>query len=305
MSATLTQKATMYIRRMDSDQLKEIMDRAFELYKELNPERDIKYCRLDRRRVFWALWEDLRFFDKGYKAKYSGVLHVEDKGPTSIMDLVISAVIEETGKPLLDNIDLWYTYASAHITEDNDIKKYYRKLIAEKKAARPMARTKETSAVEFVYSSGLASRGQYLEWLTEILKNSFFDLDVKQVLLMYRVVKKTKKGIFISKIPEGTETNSGYLTECFILNKKAFERNGKYYSRSADKIFYKDRNAAVASDEIKSLLEMLDVEGDITKKNLKASYREKVKELHPDQGGDAEAFIRLKEEYETVIKFMD
>lgn len=301
MSATLIQKATMYIRRMDSDQLKEIMDRVFERYKELNPERHIKYCRLDRRRVFWALWENGKFFYKGYKAKYSGVLHVEDKDPASIRGSVMSAVIEETGKPLLDNINLSYT--SAHITEDNDIKKYYRKLIAEKKVARPMARTKDTSAVEFVYSPGFALLGQHLEWLTDIPKGSFFDFDVRQVLLTYKVVKKTKKEIFISKIPEGKETNSGYLAECFILNKKAFERNGKYYSRSADKIFYKDRNAAVAPDETKILLEMLDIEGDITKESLKAAYREKVKELHPDKGGNAEAFMRLKEAYETVIKF--
>ncbi len=92
------------------------------------------------------------------------------------------------------------------------------------------------------------------------------------------------------------------MTEYFVLNREAFERDGEYYSKPAKKRFYKSESAATISGN-ENLLEMLGIEGGFTKESLKVAYRNKAKELHPDKGGDAEAFIRLKEAYETVINF--
>ncbi|MEZ3115865.1 J domain-containing protein [Halobaculum sp. MBLA0147] len=44
----------------------------------------------------------------------------------------------------------------------------------------------------------------------------------------------------------------------------------------------------------------LDVERGASQERIKEAYRERVKEVHPDSGGDEEAFKRVNEAYETL-----
>lgn len=46
---------------------------------------------------------------------------------------------------------------------------------------------------------------------------------------------------------------------------------------------------------------ILDVDKSASDQTIKESYREKVKENHPDVGGDKDEFIRIKEAYEDII----
>lgn len=45
---------------------------------------------------------------------------------------------------------------------------------------------------------------------------------------------------------------------------------------------------------------VLGVDPDANEDEVRAAYREKVRELHPDQGGDKEAFSRVNEAYERL-----
>jgi hypothetical protein len=47
--------------------------------------------------------------------------------------------------------------------------------------------------------------------------------------------------------------------------------------------------------------EVLGVERDATSEEIKTAYRQKSKEMHPDHGGDPEAFSELNEAYKTLI----
>lgn len=47
--------------------------------------------------------------------------------------------------------------------------------------------------------------------------------------------------------------------------------------------------------------EILGVDIDASKSEIKRAYREKVLETHPDKGGNNEEFIRIQEAYECLI----
>ncbi|MFC7069387.1 J domain-containing protein, partial [Halobaculum lipolyticum] len=44
----------------------------------------------------------------------------------------------------------------------------------------------------------------------------------------------------------------------------------------------------------------LGVDAGVSQSELKAAYRDRVKETHPDSGGDEEAFKRVNRAYETL-----
>ncbi|MFB6176346.1 MAG: J domain-containing protein [Halobaculum sp.] len=44
----------------------------------------------------------------------------------------------------------------------------------------------------------------------------------------------------------------------------------------------------------------LGVERGASQESIKSAYREKVKEVHPDSGGDEETFKRVNRAYETL-----
>jgi hypothetical protein len=42
-----------------------------------------------------------------------------------------------------------------------------------------------------------------------------------------------------------------------------------------------------------------------TEEELKRAYRERVKQLHPDRGGDRRRFLRLQSNFEAAMRFID
>lgn len=58
--------------------------------------------------------------------------------------------------------------------------------------------------------------------------------------------------------------------------------------------------AATVSDPVRAAFAVLDVDPDADVAAVKAAYRAKVKEVHPDAGGDQAAFRRVREAYATA-----
>lgn len=56
-----------------------------------------------------------------------------------------------------------------------------------------------------------------------------------------------------------------------------------------------------ARDPVAHAFELLDLDENASLEEIKAAYREKVKAVHPDQGGDPEQFQRVREAY-TIAK---
>jgi hypothetical protein len=59
---------------------------------------------------------------------------------------------------------------------------------------------------------------------------------------------------------------------------------------------------ASAKPFLKEERALLGVEQDATKRDIKNAYRRKARKLHPDVGGDAEAFKQLYAAYRAVLK---
>lgn len=59
--------------------------------------------------------------------------------------------------------------------------------------------------------------------------------------------------------------------------------------------------AARQANALSSELTLLDIEGNATKREVRNAYRRKARKLHPDVGGDAEAFKQLHAAYRKVL----
>jgi curved DNA-binding protein CbpA len=46
----------------------------------------------------------------------------------------------------------------------------------------------------------------------------------------------------------------------------------------------------------------LGLDGDASQEQIKTAYRDRVKEVHPDSGGDEESFKRVNRAYETLTE---
>jgi curved DNA-binding protein CbpA len=53
--------------------------------------------------------------------------------------------------------------------------------------------------------------------------------------------------------------------------------------------------------DIRMYYELLGIPSDATEDEIRVAYRQKVKEWHPDYGGDDESFVRLREAYAYAL----
>ncbi|WP_050033060.1 J domain-containing protein [Halorubrum halophilum] len=75
--------------------------------------------------------------------------------------------------------------------------------------------------------------------------------------------------------------------------------------RAADRIGRGSPSTAGGPDPVAAAFAELDVATDADADEVKRAYRERVKETHPDQGGDEEAFRRVREAYATARNHVD
>jgi hypothetical protein len=153
----------------------------------------------------------------------------------------------------------------------------------------------------------------------------------------HRVLKKTAKGIWVheSAIPASDVGTSGenrdrswpckkpIVLDRAMLERQGWTRNGRkrdsaFYSRphverveSQEEIDERASRERFASglDCLRRMagptpddLRVLGVSWPCSAEELKAAYRSRAKETHPDRGGSAEEFRRVNEAYEQLTK---
>ncbi|WP_442484456.1 DnaJ domain-containing protein [Aeoliella sp. SH292] len=137
---------------------------------------------------------------------------------------------------------------------------------------------------------------------------------VWDTFMMYRIVKKTKKRIYVdwnlySDMPKSpTGKWYDYHTRTFILDREEFEKTGRAKSKSRGyDVFYADPSIYLA--ELKrsnrpECFERLGVPGGATVEEIKAAYRILAKDTHPDRGGDAKEFVAIKEWFDQAMAYV-
>lgn len=94
-------------------------------------------------------------------------------------------------------------------------------------------------------------------------------------------------------------------------NNKKREKKKFNNRRKREKRKYRSSNSKNSDDKdnlnasTKNSLEILGLDKDVNVRQLKKSYRKKVKKAHPDSGGSAEKFKEVNEAYNTVRNYIE
>lgn len=106
--------------------------------------------------------------------------------------------------------------------------------------------------------------------------------------------------------------NLGPDDKTFVLDRVALEEEGRadapskdwswgtFYLRLEDAIDPWHRREASPSPEVVEALEALRLTWPYDRAALRAAYRRRSKEVHPDAGGDAKSFVEVNAAYETI-----
>jgi len=140
---------------------------------------------------------------------------------------------------------------------------------------------------------------------------SDYDFREYDSITKHRIVKRTKKRIYVDREPwrEDVEHHGDwrdYLQSTFILDRQEFEKNGKatrsgrwygtYYADPA--IYHAERKATRFRPEH---LAILNLPADASEDDVHSAFRRLALKTHPDKGGDAEAFKRVRQAYEEAL----
>lgn len=114
----------------------------------------------------------------------------------------------------------------------------------------------------------------------------------------YDVEKVTDKQVWVR----------GFMEDhCIILKRGLLERTGSCTSSRHHAIFYVERPKVYERRTIGYLMdlkprEVLGLLEDFTEEDLKAAYRRKALQHHPDRGGDPDEYKNVHDAYEALIK---
>ncbi len=132
-------------------------------------------------------------------------------------------------------------------------------------------------------------------------------------VIPYRIVKKTRKYIFVDREPwrESAKLSGDwrdFQQRTFVLDRAEFERTGKagrskwwygtYYADPA--IYYAESKATAFRPEC---FIVLDLAADASRDAIHKAYRRLARQTHPDHGGDSEEFKRVRKAYEDALAF--
>ena len=233
---------------------------------------------LGKNRWYWVVWPSLAMT----QARQSGRPLAEGYEPTKA-DAVDQA-LEIAG---LDGEWMAAKYA----------KDYYQQRSREKRAAaqgRVYAPEALPVALEFLYHDR-----------QDEATKSWFSVP-------HRVVKKTKKYIYVEQQPyEATQRSGSWLEHdiaTFRLSRMMLEREGYALTPVTeidDPLFFttpiQDRTAQFAY-QTPACLRTLNLTFPCTDVEVKAAYRKLAKAAHPDQGGSEEKFRELQAAYEQALR---
>jgi DnaJ domain len=140
-----------------------------------------------------------------------------------------------------------------------------------------------------------------------------YDSSLYRVVEKHRVVKKTKKRIFLEEDAfDERRPASGdwrdYHRSAFVLDRREFGSHGQarrssrgcwyhctYYADP--EIYYAERRLTNPPDHFKAL----DLPADASTAEIKTAFRRLSRATHPDSGGKAKEFVRVRRCYEEAM----
>jgi hypothetical protein len=146
---------------------------------------------------------------------------------------------------------------------------------------------------------------------------SEYDSSTYEVIEPHRIVKKTKKRLYVEDEAydrRGPSTGEWweYERRTFILDRRLFESTGTadrasrgwwghhtYYADPA--LFHAERGRCARP----ACFEAMDLPADATIAQIKSAYRRLSRATHPDAGGNDDDFVRLRQNYEAALKIAD
>jgi hypothetical protein len=131
-------------------------------------------------------------------------------------------------------------------------------------------------------------------------------------LIKHRIVKRTKKRIYVEKKPyrDNVELTGAWwewIESTFVLDRQQFESTGKarrfpikwwdgaFYS--SPEVYFSERKQNARPECFK----ILDVDSTATEKEIKSAYRGLARIVHPDTGGNPEEFKRVRKAYDEAL----
>lgn len=179
----------------------------------------------------------------------------------------------------------------------NMMAEHFRSKQAALKRSQRKATTSGTTALEFVYNC----HSYY----------SDFDGGRQDSITPYRIVKKTKKRIYVEAEPYREDRSTSgdwrdFVVDTFVLDRSHFEKTGKarrnkgwyntFYSDPA--IYHAERRS---TDYRPECFVGLGVPAGATVKEIQSAYRRLARKTHPDSGGDAEEFKKVHAWFEDAM----
>lgn len=129
----------------------------------------------------------------------------------------------------------------------------------------------------------------------EYQKDKKFNIDEKEVFVSFYIPKRNASIILDDRYKEHIVSKldiSSIVLETHEPREKQIERLSKFFGI---------KNQSTSIEVPKDCKEILGVEGEISKEEIKKAYKEKVKETHPDLDGSKEEFMEVKNAYEHLM----
>lgn len=130
--------------------------------------------------------------------------------------------------------------------------------------------------------------------------------------IAHRVVKKSRKFVYVEQRPYQPAGLSGSWLDLdaptFRLSRAMLEQEGYALTPLADlddPLFFTTPYAerlALFSDEAPACLNLLNLSFPCSVAQVKAAYRQRVKQVHPDYGGKHEDFLALQAAYQEALR---
>jgi hypothetical protein len=236
------------------------------------------YCsrvKLGPNRVFYAVWRCSEYFDEDRRPLGSGY--------TTTVEEAELQMAEVTG--LCPEIEI--------IRDAQHARRYHGQLAEEKRRRRRSPGTRGSAAVEFVYRDCWYRGEPHAE--------------------PYRIIRRTRQRVFINVNPWwDVQASDVWDGREHALNREQLEQAGSTSIGSGwgKKTFYVSKEAyhrdhrRSSYGELPECLAFFGLKLPTNIDALRAVYRDRVRRTHPDLGGLAEDFRRVKLNYEAALAFL-
>lgn len=129
----------------------------------------------------------------------------------------------------------------------------------------------------------------------EYQKNRKFNIDEKEICVSFYIPNRNASIILDGRYKEHLVSKldiSSIVLEIHEPREKQIERLSKFFGIN---------NQLTSIEVPKDYRQILGVDKEVSKEEIKKAYREKVKETHPDLEGTKEEFMKVKNAYEVLM----